>query len=242
MTEAARRIAIIGANGAIGAAFVRYFARQPATERIYAFARQCPVSDDAKVTVAALDYLAEDELAQAAALIGKEGSLDLIVIATGVLHDVDIMPERSLRELNRDKLQHLFDINTIGPALAAKHFLPCLPKNQRAVFAVLSARIGSITDNKLGGWYAYRASKAALNMIVKTAAIEMARQRPAAIIVGLHPGTVDSNLSKPFQKNVATNRLFTPDEAVTQLAAVLDGLQAKNSGKCFAYDGTEVLP
>ena len=136
----------------------------------------------------------------------------------------------------------LFAVNTIGPALAAKHFLPKLKRGERAIFAALSARVGSISDNRLGGWYAYRASKAALNMIVRTAAIETARRAPQAIIVGLHPGTVDSRLSKPFQGNASARTIFEPASAASQLLGVLEGLRPEDSGKCFAYDGQEVLP
>ena len=165
-----------------------------------------------------------------------------MIVATGILYDNNIMPEKSLRDLSTEKFMHLFEVNTILPALIAKHFLPKLNRQTRSVFTALSARVGSISDNRLGGWYAYRASKSGLNMIIKNAAIEIGRQNKKAIIVGLHPGTVDSNLSKPFQSNVPDGKLFTSDYSVKMLLGVLDHLTPKSSGKCFSWDGKEVEP
>jgi len=133
-------------------------------------------------------------------------------------------------------------INTFIPALMAKHFIPRLNLDRQSIFAALSARVGSISDNRLGGWYAYRASKTALNMIIKNAAIETARRNKKAIIVGLHPGTVDSSLSKPFQRNVPDEKLFAPMRSAQDLLKVLDDLNPEQSGRCFAWDGQEVKP
>jgi len=171
-----------------------------------------------------------------------ENPLDLVIVANGILHDGELMPEKSLRDLSQEKFQHVFEVNTITPALIAKHFLPKLNKQQTSIFAALSARVGSISDNRLGGWYSYRASKAALNMVIKTASIEVKRRNKHAIIVGLHPGTVDSNLSKPFQRNVPEGDLFTPEYSANKLLDVLDNLTLEQTGKCFAFDGTEVYP
>ena len=163
------------------------------------------------------------------------------MVTTGVLHlGADIQPEKSLRDLSADKFHAIFAANTIFPALAAKHFLPLLHRDKRSVFAALSARVGSISDNRLGGWYAYRASKAALNMIIKNAAIEIERRHKQAIVVGLHPGTVDSDLSKPFQSNVQQNKLFTPAFSAASLLDVVDRLTLDDSGKCFAWNGQEI--
>ena len=126
--------------------------------------------------------------------------------------------------------------------MIAKYFLPKLNREKRSIFAALSARVGSISDNQLGGWYSYRASKAALNMVIKNIAIEISRFNKKAIIVGLHPGTVDSNLSKPFQVNVPYGKLFTPEFSTQKLVEVLRSLTSKQSGKCFAWDGQEILP
>lgn len=166
----------------------------------------------------------------------------MILVATGLLHDPAIMPERALRDLDGDRLARSFRVNAIGPALVAKHFAPLLPREGRSVFAALSARVGSIGDNRIGGWYGYRASKAALNMLMKTAAIEIRRTRPQAICVTLHPGTVDTKLSKPFQRGVADDRLFTAEKSARHLLDVLDRVEPADSGKCFAWDGQEVVP
>ncbi|MGC1469467.1 MAG: SDR family oxidoreductase [Sphingorhabdus sp.] len=157
-----------------------------------------------------------------------------------MLHQAAIQPEKSLRALSTDAFEQAFAINTIGPALIGKHMLPRLPKDRRSVFAFLSARVGSISDNRLGGWHAYRASKAALNMIVRNLAIEMARTHPQAIIVALHPGTVDTELSSPFQRSVAPEKLFTAEYAAEQMLQVLGDLTPEDSGHLFAWDGEKI--
>ena len=180
-------------------------------------------------------------LPEAANIASNKGPLDLVIVANGMLHSKEIMPEKSIKELSRYKFQQLFEVNTIVPSLIAKHFLPHLNRDYPSIFAALSARVGSISDNELGGWYAYRASKAALNMIIKNAAIEMSRRNQKAIIVGLHPGTVDTDLSRPFHKNIPVEQLLTPHQSVTRLLEVLASLTADQSGKCFAWDGKEIL-
>jgi NAD(P)-dependent dehydrogenase (short-subunit alcohol dehydrogenase family) len=235
-------IAIIGGSGALGHAFAEQLAIMHPNATIHAFSRHEPKQALSNVVYDSIDYQNENSIAKAAAIASKNTALDRVIITTGILHDGDIMPERSLKELSAKKFQHLFEVNTILPALIAKHFLPKLNKTSRSVFATLSARVGSISDNQLGGWYAYRASKAALNMIIKNAAIEIGRRNKQAIIVGLHPGTVDSELSKPFQANVPDGKLFTPEFSATKLIDVMENLTPKQSGKCFAWDGKEIMP
>ncbi|HEX8387840.1 MAG TPA: SDR family NAD(P)-dependent oxidoreductase, partial [Sphingomonas sp.] len=150
--------------------------------------------------------------------------------------------EKAMRDLDADWLQRNFLVNAVGPALVAKHFLPLLPRARRAVFAALSARVGSISDNNLGGWYGYRASKAALNQLIRTLAIEERRRNPQAVVVALHPGTVDTDLSRPFQGNVQPGRLFAPDRAAVQLLDVLDGLKPVDSGRLFDWEGKQITP
>ena len=175
-------------------------------------------------------------------IASKDALLDMVIVATGILHEGEMMPEKSLKDLNAEKFHRLFEVNTIAPILIAKHFLPKLNRETRSIFAALSARVGSISDNHLGGWYSYRASKAALNMVIKNLAIEISRSNKKAIIVGLHPGTVDSNLSKPFQRNVPQRKLFKSEYSTQKLLEVLANLTSKQSGKCFAWDGKEILP
>jgi NAD(P)-dependent dehydrogenase (short-subunit alcohol dehydrogenase family) len=220
------RAVVIGAKGGIGSALVAALEEEEATVR--GFARP------------ELDILDEASIAAAASSISAPPSL--IVVATGMLHEEGAGPEKSMRELDAGRMSLSFAVNTIGPALVAKHFLPLLAKGERSVFAILSARVGSITDNRLGGWYSYRASKAALNQLIRTLSIEMKRINDRAIIVGLHPGTVDTNLSKPFQANVAPGQLFDSGRAAVQLLDVIDGLTVKDSGNILAWDGTTIAP
>lgn len=226
-------IAIIGASGAIGGAFSQILSEKHPNARLFPFSRSGHYP---------IDYNNEASISEAAELATAEKPLDLIIAANGMLHDGELRPEKSLQDLSADKLHRIFKVNAITPALIAKHFLPKLNKEKLSIFATLSARVGSIGDNRLGGWYAYRASKAALNMIIKNAAIEVGRINNQAVIVGLHPGTVDSDLSKPFQSNIPEGKLFTPKCAAENLLAVLEKLTPEQTGKCFAWDGKEVLP
>jgi NAD(P)-dependent dehydrogenase (short-subunit alcohol dehydrogenase family) len=186
-----------------------------------------------------VDPTDEPSVARAAAQL--PAPLSYAFVTTGMLHDDRQQPERALRMLDRAALERSFLINAIAPALVAKHVLPRLPRDRRAVFAVLGARVGSIGDNRTGGWHAYRASKAALVMLVRTISIEVARTHPHAIVVALHPGTVDTPMSKPFQKGVAPEKLFTPDFAAQRLLAVADALTPDESGAHFAWDGHRLL-
>lgn len=235
-------ITIIGSSGAIGSAFTQQLAKLHPDATIHAFSRNEPEELADHIIHYTIDYNSEACIEESASLASKESPLDMVIVATGILHNVELMPEKSLRELSAEKFKILFEANTILPALIAKHFLSKLNRDNRSIFAVLSARVGSISDNRLGGWYSYRASKAALNMIIKNLAIEIGRRNRQAIIVGLHPGTVDSNLSKPFQGNVPDENLFTPDFSAKKLLEVLENLTTESSGKCFAWDGKEVKP
>lgn len=177
--------------------------------------------------------LDESSIVAAAASCGP--GLKLVIDATGFLHDAEFQPEKSLRQIDPAHLARSFALNATGPALLMKHFLPLLARDERAVFATLSARVGSISDNRLGGWYAYRASKAALNQLVRTAAIELARTRPLAVCVALHPGTVDTGLSGPFTK--AGLDVVNPAEAAARLLTVIAGLDTERSGTLVDQNG-----
>jgi len=232
---------VIGASGAIGKAFVEQFIASDNISKIHAFSRSEVRFSSSKVSVHKIDLESEDSIKEAVNIATKNQKIDIIIVAIGVLHGEDFAPEKSLRDLSSAKFKKLFAINTIAPALIAKHFLPHLNKESKSIFAALSARVGSISDNHLGGWYSYRASKAALNMILKNSAIEIKRSNKNAIIIGLHPGTVDSNLSKPFQGNVAEGKLFTPEFSTQKMFAVINNLEPKDSGKVFDFNGIEVL-
>lgn len=224
---------IIGASGGIGAALEAALIEEATFEIVHGFARS-------RTGAQHLDLLDEASVAAAAAHVAAGPAPTLVIVATGLLHAGERGPEKAMRELDPTWLAETYAINAIGPALVAKHFLPIMPKTGRAVFAALSARVGSISDNKLGGWHGYRASKAALNMLMRGIAIEEKRRNDRTIVVTLHPGTVDTALSKPFQGNVQAGRLFTPDRAALQLLDTIEELKAPDSGKMFDFEGKEV--
>ena len=241
--ESPCNVAVIGANGGIGKALIQGLSDDPAAPSLIALSRRVGVDEGKGWLASELELENETSIADAADFVKKTfGTLSAVFVATGLLHENDsVQPEKSWRSLDGYALEKVFRINTVGPSLVAKHFLPLLRKDSKAVFACLSARVGSIEDNRLGGWHAYRASKAALNMILKTLSIELSRSNPNAICVGLHPGTVDTALSKPFQGNVKAEKLFTPEISARALLSVVNKLQQTDTGKCFAWDG-EVIP
>ena len=225
VTRGLMKSVVIGASGGIGAALA---------DRLELAGYQ--VIRVARATSPGLDLLDESSIARTAASIGTD--LDLVVDATGFLHDARFKPEKSLREIDPTHLAYSFAINAIGPALLLKHFSPLLARDRRAVFATLSARVGSISDNHLGGWYSYRASKAALNQLVRTAAIELARTHRQAICVALHPGTVATELSAPFAK--ANLEVQAPTQSAARMLAVIDGLTPADTGQLFDHLGARI--
>lgn len=233
MKAGMRNMAVIGASGALGGAFAKLLCERHPGARLHAFSRK---------GVHRIDYADEQSILAAAELCSREKPLDLVIVASGFLHDAYTVPEKSLRELSARNMRRLFEANAIAPALVAKHFLPRLDRQGPSVFAALSARVGSISDNRIGGWHSYRASKSALNMIVRNAAIETARHNKQAVVVALHPGTVDSDLSRPYQSGVPEGGLFEPEHAARRLIDVLERLTPDQSGKCFAWDGCEIPP
>lgn len=237
------RAVVVGASGGLGAAFVDALTADARIARIDALARdvsRVPTAAGDKVVPGAIDL--EDEASIAAAAERLDGApLDLVLVASGVLHDTaGLRPEKTWRQLEAASLLRSYAINAVGPALVAKHLLPRLRRDHKAVFAAISARVGSIEDNRIGGWYAYRASKAALNQLLRTLAVELGRRWPDALCVGLHPGTTDTPLSQPFQANVPAGKLFSPSFAASRLLAVLDGLDAAASGGLYAWDGERI--
>lgn len=236
--ENGKRCAIFGSSGGIGAALVELLAARDDVAQVHALARS-PQSAAGKVTAHRFDLTDEASIAAACAAIAAP--LDLVIVATGRLtRDNGDGPEKAARAVTAEALSEMFAINAIGPALIAKHCLPLLRKTGTPIFAAISAKVGSIADNRLGGWHSYRASKAALNMLVRNFAIELARSNPAAVAVTLHPGTVDTALSQPFQRGVPPERLFSPMQSAQALLTVIDGLSLSDSGKLLAWDGTEL--
>jgi NAD(P)-dependent dehydrogenase (short-subunit alcohol dehydrogenase family) len=238
---------VVGSTGALGAAFVEALVASGAFATVLALSRSGPSGEtvagpgSSRVVHAHIDLTDEASIAAAAALARTLVPPRRVIVATGLLHAPDgLRPEKSLAMLDGARLGRLFAVNATGPALVAKHFLPIMPREGRAVFAAVSARVGSISDNRLGGWYGYRASKAALNMLLRTAAIEWARTAREGVCVGLHPGTVDSALSRPFQANVPEGRLFDAADSAARLLEVLERLGPADSGRVFAWDASEV--
>lgn len=234
------RVIIIGASGGIGRGFLDQCEQSPQINQVFALSRKTEPGTRGKTTFMAFDLTDEDNIAATAGILRDSGTFDLILVTTGLLQGEGITPEKNMRALNRKSLIKYFDVNTIGPALCAKYFLPLLHRDRKAVFAALSARVGSISDNRLGGWYGYRASKAALNMVIKTLSLEFTRKYPLAVICGLHPGTVDTSLSAPFQGNVPDGKLFTPEFSAKKMINVIDDLSSKDSGHLFGWDGKKI--
>ena len=222
------RALVFGASGGIGAAFVSLLHKQSNCAVVECLHRQSQPP---------LDFANEDSIAEAAAAMRQYGTFHLIINATGLLHTDDFMPEKKFADLHYAQMQATFLVNTFGPAMLLRHFAPLLDK-QRGVMSMLSAKVGSIEDNRLGGWYSYRASKAALNMVVKTAAIELKRTHPDAVLFALHPGTVNTALSQPF-RGASIGRPV--EQAASEMLAVINSMQAAQSGEFYTYAG-ETLP
>ncbi|GHA27946.1 SDR family oxidoreductase [Devosia pacifica] len=222
---------IIGSSGGIGSALL---------EALHASARFDAVIGLSRTSEPSIDLAEESTIAAAAEHVaGLQVPVRLVVVASGILQGQGIAPEKTWRHLDAAAMQRSFLVNAIGPALVAKHFLPLLPREGKAVFAAISAKVGSIGDNRLGGWYSYRASKAALNQLLRTAAIELSRTRPDAICATLHPGTVATPLSQPFRGSAPS--VVDPDEAAVRLLHVIDRLTPEQTGRLVDHSG-EILP
>ncbi len=234
-----RIAAVFGSSGGIGRALCENLAERR-LGRIYAGSRDGKEPVGERIEPFKFDLTDEASIMAAAARM-KDAPPDLVIIASGVLTLADgTGPERTYKRMDPTKMAEVFALNTIGPAMIAKHILPLMPGGQRCVFAALSARVGSISDNGLGGWHSYRASKAALNMLIKNFALEMGRTHKEAVVVGLHPGTVDSALSAPFQKGLPNGQLTEPAAAAQNLIDVLSSLTPDQSGQVFDFAGKQV--
>jgi len=240
------RAVVFGATGGIGAAMVAHLRSDPRCGAVFAASRSAASVAGAPGLGFSLDQPESLEAAMQAA--AAQGPLHLVVAATGALHSEGRMePEKSWRHMSDDRFMDAFRINTVLPSLIIQAALGRLARGskdtpEKAIVAALSARVGSISDNRLGGWHSYRASKAALNQIIRTCSIELARKSPHALCVGLHPGTVDTDLSKPFQRGVPEGKLFTSDFSAERLLSVLDGLSPDQSGRVFDWAGEEIDP
>lgn len=243
-------VLVVGASQGIGLGFVRHLLCDERIAQIYATYRDWQQSEELSALLAqyphrlsliSMDITDEEQIAQSMTQLQRQvDKLHLVLYCVGFLQAGDIQPEKSLQQLRADHLLRYFQVNSIGAVLLAKHVLPLLKHSESSVFASISAKVGSIGDNQLGGWYGYRASKAALNMFMRTVAIEYGRKSPKTLVVVLHPGTTDTRLSQPFQASVPPNRLFSVERTVTQLLAVIEGLHSDDSGQFFSWDGSRL--
>jgi NAD(P)-dependent dehydrogenase (short-subunit alcohol dehydrogenase family) len=249
---------IVGASRGIGLGFVQQLLDEPRVTQIYATYRDSASAGELlalsqwhgatggdsqgnRLVLLRMDVTEETQIAAALERIQAEsGKLHLALYCVGLLHGEAFQPEKSLRSLNSDQLLRYFQVNAIGAGLLAKHLMGLLRHGEPSIFAAISAKVGSIGDNELGGWYGYRASKAALNMLMKTTALEYERRCPKARVVLLHPGTTDTQLSQPFQANVPPGKLFSVERTVQQLLAVLSQVGPEDSGKFYSWDGSEL--
>ena len=236
-----KSVAIIGSSGAIGRAFLDAYIADKEISNIYSISRTEVELNDERIIHINIDVTDEVSVKAAASKIG-ENRLDKLIVATGILHTELFGPEKSIKDIKIENFVKIFSVNAFGPALIGKYFLPLMKKDKKSIAAFLSARVGSISENKLGGWYAYRASKSALNQIIKNFSIEAKRTNPTGIIIGLQPGTVKSKLSEPFQKNVKKGKLLLPKDSVKSLIRVIENVMQNDSGKIFDWKGEEIGP
>lgn len=241
---------VTGASSGIGLAMVEALLENPTVARVFAVSRRAGNSDP----LALLQALHGARLQPISADLTTDAGLDaivagvrthcdalhLVVNCAGLLHGDGLRPEKSLATLDRDALERSFALNAFAPVLLVRALLPLLGADAPRVVASLSARVGSIGDNRLGGWYAYRAAKAAQNQLLRTLAIEWQRTHPQATCVSLHPGTVDTPLSRPFQARVAADALFPPARAARQLLDIIAELTPADSGRFIAWDGSTI--
>ncbi len=239
-----RHVVVVGASGGIGQALCEHLASLDEDIRLTRLARDTSALARLPVAVSDIgcDIEAEASIAEAVARIPLDLAPDRIWIATGWLHDADHLPEKTFRQLDAEHLMRAYRINAVGPVLFLKHLLPLLKRETPARIGILSARVGSISDNRLGGWYSYRASKAALNMLIRNFAIELRLRNAPHLVVGLQPGTTDTRLSAPFQRGVKPGQLQTPAFTAAHLVQVLENLEPEDSGGLFDFLGESFEP
>lgn len=245
-----KNILIIGASQGIGNGFVQQLINLGDINHIFATYRTQNTAQHLfslkslypdKLTILKVDVTLENEIQQAVSIIQNQvNKLHLVINCVGILHEGELQPEKSLKHLNSDNLLRYFQVNTIPTGIWAKYLQPLFKHSESSIFAIISAKVGSIEDNKLGGWYGYRASKAGLNMLIKNIAIEYSRVTKNTIVMALHPGTTNTNLSTPFQKNVPQEKLFCVSLCTQQLLSVINNVTINDSGKFFSWDGSNI--
>jgi NAD(P)-dependent dehydrogenase (short-subunit alcohol dehydrogenase family) len=248
MTSFARRAFVCGARGGLGEALVELLLQREETEQVYATSREAASprllalsQRDSRLILLPMDLCREETIAAASRRV-REGTerLDLLINAAGLLHREGISPEKRLADIDPVAMAELYAVNATGPLLVAKHLHDLLRHRDRAALINLSARVGSIDDNRLGGWYGYRSSKAALNMLTRGLSIELKRRAPRLVVAAVHPGTVDTDLSAPFRRSVPEENLQTPARAAGKILDLIDVLTESDSGRFFAADGAPI--
>ena len=232
------RVLILGISGGIGSALAKQLCERDNVTEVIGTYHHSPVNfTHDKCQAVSLDVSNEEAVAAFAKTID---AIDWVINAVGFLSDEQQRPEKTIGTFRADALSRAININTLPTLLIAKYLKAALKKSEYGVFATVSAKVGSISDNGLGGWYSYRVSKAALNMALKTLSIEWKRVLPHCTVAALHPGTTDTDLSKPFQKNVPPHKLFSTEQTANYLLAVIDQLHPSQTGKFWSWDGTEI--
>lgn len=241
---AERTALVVGAGRGIGLAITQQLLQNPAFQRVYATYRRTASAagllamNEPRLQLLRADVTSQADLQQLAASIRADRHRPSFVIScAGILHEQDVQPEKTLRQCRQESLMRLFQVNSIGPLMLAREVIPLIPKNEAGHFAVLSAMLGSIADNRLGGWYAYRASKAALNQYMRTLAVECRRSHPQLCVTSIHPGTTDTALSRPFQANVKPGKLSTPAQSAERILRAVSAGRAEQSGRFVNWDG-----
>lgn len=239
---------VVGASRGIGLAITRQLLQGQGVRHLYATYRQADTAEgllqvsDERLHKLKADITNPEDLQALAERLSSDGHLpDFVINSAGILHEQGLQPEKALSQCRQDALLRMFSVNSIGPLMLAKAIIPLMPKNRSGHFAVLSAMVGSIGDNRLGGWYGYRASKTALNQFMRTLAVECRRSHPQLCITAIHPGTTDTALSKPFQSSVRPGKLYEAANSAGRILRVVSGGKADQSGRFVNWDGN-VIP
>jgi len=233
-------IIIAGSSGAIGSEFTKFYAHNPDVEKIIALSRKSINTKHNKIKSIEIDYNNEETFKNLDEISNLE-TISKIIIATGVLHTKTIKPEKSIDSIDGEGMKRVFQANVFGPTLLVNKLLPLIKKSKGVKIVFLTARVGSISDNELGGWHSYRSSKSALNMMIKNLSIELKRLNKEHVVIGIHPGTVKSHLSEPFLRYVKHN-VFSPEKSVGFMIKVINEITHKDSGKCFDFSGKVIEP
>jgi len=233
-------IIIVGSSGSIGSEFTNLYMEDQNVGKIIALSRKNNDKDHKKIHSIEINYNDEETFKNLDELLYLD-NISKVIVATGILHTEQILPEKSINNIDSDAIKKVFQVNTFGPILLIKKLMPLIKKSEGVKIAFLTARVGSISDNQLGGWHSYRSSKSALNMMIKNLSIELKRMNKSHIAIGIHPGTVKSQLSDPFLRHVKHD-IFSPKESVNLMVQVINNLGEKDSGKCFDFSGKVIEP